>query len=302
MDTGFPLSLLPLLRCPDDKGTLELGHDSIQTDQGIKSGQLRCVSCAATYNIEDGIARILSQAALDDESKRELVIRDQRAEIPDPHGESSAWHQMEIVPTLEALEPFTGMHVLELGCGTGRLTVLLAQRGANVLAVDFSLASLRTLATRLRPEWCVGLVNADCCQLAVPTQSFERVLSTLVSNLPTARHRTTMMRLAANAIGDAGKFVFSTHHYGMRERLRGEPMSGRYRDTDIYRRLFRRQDILGETTPYFRNVQCRAIRIQIPLLGRLGFPVVAFSHFAERIPLFDQLGDLLLLVAQQPLF
>lgn len=301
MNTRFPLSLLPLLRCPHDQGTLELGSNSIQTDRGIESGQLRCAICGTAYRIEEGIAHILSETTLDDESKRELIIRDQRAGIPDPSGKFSAWHQMEIAPTIEALEPLAGKNVLELGCGTGRMTVLLAQRGANVLAVDFSLASLRALAARAHPEWCVGLVNADCCRFAVPTQSFERTLSTLVSNLPTAQHRAAMMRLAAIAIGSTGKFVFSVHHYGLRARLSGEPISGRYRDTDIYRLLFRRRDILNETAAYFRNVLCHPIRIQIPLLGRLGFPVVAFSRFAEEIPLLNQLGDLLLVVAQQSL-
>ena len=297
----FPAPLLSLLRCPRDQGALKLGDRSIQTDRGIQTGRLRCAGCDAVYPIEEGIARIFSQAALDEESRRELAIRDQRADISDPHEESSAWHRMEIEPTLEALGPLAGTNVLELGCGTGRLTVRLAQAGANVLATDFSPASLRFLAGRIRSEWRIGLVHADCTHFAVQKRSFGRVLSTLVSNLPTARHRAAMMQLAADAIGNTGRFVFSTHHYGLRERLRGESMSGHYPDTGIYRLLFRRRDILRETSPYFRDVRCRPIRVQIPLLGRLGFPVVAFSRLAEKIPLLDSLGDLLLLVAREPL-
>lgn len=293
----FPLSLLSLLRCPLDQAVLDL-KDSVEIGQGVRSGQLRCTTCDAVYAIEDGIVRMLSKASLDDESKHELVIREQRAEIFDPRDESSAWNRMEIEPTIEALEPLAGKNVLELGCGNGRLTVLLAKRAAGIVAVDFSLESLRTLATRIEPEWRIGLVNADCAEMAVQKNSFDRALSTLVSNLPTARHRAAMLRLAANATGGTGKFVFSTHHYGIRERLRGEPKSGHYRDTDIYRYLFSRRDILEETTHYFQHAQCHPVRIQLPLLGRLGFPVVAFSLFAEKIPLLNQLGDILLVVAQ----
>ncbi len=220
MDTGFPLSLPTLWRCPHEKGTLELDGASIQTDRGIRSGRLRCSARGAVYAIEEGIVRLLSQAALDSDSKHELAIRDRRAKISDPHDESSAWHQMELVPTLETLAPLAGVNVLELGCGAGRLTVLMAERGAGAMAVDFSLASLRVLASRILPHWRIGLINADCTRFAVQTQSFGRVSSTLVSNLPTARHRAAMMQLAANAIGDGGKFVFSTHHYGLRQRLR----------------------------------------------------------------------------------
>ena len=39
---------------------------------------------------------------------------------------------------LDALEPIDGKDVLEIACGTGRFTVMLAERGANIIGLDIS--------------------------------------------------------------------------------------------------------------------------------------------------------------------
>ena len=177
----------------------------------------------------------------------------------------------------------------------------MLRRGARVVAVDFSWDSLQNLAQRAQPDWELGLVWADCTRVHLEPGAFDLVASTLVSNLPTAQHRAAMMRVAAEALKPEGKFVFGTHHYGIRSRLRGEPRSGYYREAAIYRYLFSRKEIEAETRPFFGEVDSHPIRIAIPLAGRMHLPVVRISRMTERVPLINQFGELLLVTARRPI-
>ena len=44
---------------------------------------------------------------------------------------------------IEALQPTTGMRVLDVGCGTGHLTNQIAERGAQVLGIDSSATMIK---------------------------------------------------------------------------------------------------------------------------------------------------------------
>jgi len=50
---------------------------------------------------------------------------------------------------LSELRPLAGARVLELGCGTGRVTQLLVEHGANVIAIDREAAMLAVARRRL---------------------------------------------------------------------------------------------------------------------------------------------------------
>jgi SAM-dependent methyltransferase len=60
---------------------------------------------------------------------------------------SFAW-RVEAAALLRALGPLAGRTVVEVGCGTGRLAALLADRGAVVVGVDADPAMLAVAATR----------------------------------------------------------------------------------------------------------------------------------------------------------
>ena len=47
---------------------------------------------------------------------------------------------------------FSNGEILEIGCGTGRVTIPMAQMGANVTAVDISEAMLKTLSSKIYPN------------------------------------------------------------------------------------------------------------------------------------------------------
>ncbi len=51
--------LMDILRCPVDKGTLELIVEKENDDGEILEGTLTCTECEEAYPIEDGIPNLL---------------------------------------------------------------------------------------------------------------------------------------------------------------------------------------------------------------------------------------------------
>ncbi len=79
---------------------------------------------------------------------------------------------------LSALGPVEDKDVLEIACGTGRFTVMLAERGANVVGLDISLPMLqqgrrKAAAANTRVDWLRG----DAARLPFPDNSFDAVLA-----------------------------------------------------------------------------------------------------------------------------
>lgn len=50
------------------------------------------------------------------------------------------------------LKPCSGMRILDVPCGHGRLAIPLAKRGAHVVAIDFAESALASLSTQARGE------------------------------------------------------------------------------------------------------------------------------------------------------
>ena len=294
-----------MLRCPQDCGSLRLADGCEQGADGrfVMSGTLVC-GCGARYPVEGGIVKLLDQAALDADSRHEQQLRDGNGEEASS-AEAPVWwndvdNLIEIIPTRKAVAPRPEQIVLELGCGDGRYSLWLAGSCGALLAVDFSIGWLRKLRHRLGAASNVGLVLADVCALEVAPGSFDTVFSTLVSNLPTRRGRNALYDLARRAAKPGGTFVFSVHHYGPKQRLRGEERSGRYSEGGICRYAHTLAECNAELAPFFGSVRTRPIQVYLPFWKRLGLPLLPASRVAEKIPLLRMLGALLLCVARQP--
>lgn len=81
---------------------------------------------------------------------------------------------------LDALSPIEDRQVLEIACGTGRFTVMLAERGADVVGLDISgpmLAQGRQKATAAGVRAKLGFLRGDAARLPFPDDSFEAVLA-----------------------------------------------------------------------------------------------------------------------------
>jgi SAM-dependent methyltransferase len=298
MYTQFAVDLLRLLRCPHGSGRLVATSD----ERAIVDGVVRCECCAREYRVSQGILSLVDASALHPEGANEMGIRDRDTAGYDAEiARIGKVDDAETIPTMQELGPLGSTTVLELGCGTGRYTLRMLPECGALLATDFSLGSLLALARKLPDgDPRIGLVQADITRLTIAEHAFDRVLSTLVSNLPSAVQREAMYRLAARAVSDGGRFVFSTHNYGPRERLYRAPVEGPYHpDYPVFRRLFTPREILSEAGPHFARVKCRHVQIALPLTRRFPFPIVAFSRMAERVPGLRRLAGILLFSAER---
>jgi len=324
---GFPRSLLPLLRCVRDSGQLLVCHEVRGDDVCIAEGSIRCVECSQEYQIENGIVRLMTDS-LSQETQHEIVLRDEEYEAmteiftPPPSGWRSEFNdRIEILPHLEALQPLERCRVLELGCGDGRFTLLMAQLGAEVLAVDFSIAALRKLGSRLSsgkaPTYQVplqgtpgplvgrvGLVQADASKLHLAPRSFDRALS--ATPLDSRDERMNMYRAVAESLTDDGRYVAGVEYDDLYRRLFGLPVVRRYSRGGI---LIEHLDIATmrrEAAPYFSRLRMQPIRAHIPFVNRLlakWLPValaVSVSRMVCALPVLRHLGEILLLSAERP--
>jgi SAM-dependent methyltransferase len=294
---SFPRELVSVLLCPTCRTILDLGSAS------------RCSGCARAYETaKDGrIVRLLKVESLTGEASREREIRDDQAAtrrrrswkeiLSDPH------ESMEMDPTMEWLAVGGWESILELGCGTGRYTERLAAKGCQILAMDFSMQALLKLADALQDLGVgdnVRLVNASIGDFEVAPRSFDVVFSTLTSNLPDRSHRTAMYDLAAAALKPGGRFVFSAHHYGLRDRWTKAAKAGLYRVGGIFRECFTLREIRNEVRTAFKDVRIKPVQIYLPFLSRDPQTRVRVSRLVENIPVLRGLGELLLIEAKSP--
>lgn len=302
---GFPIAFLPLVRCTHDGAQLQLqeGHTPAQgSEEAVADGTVACTRCGTTFPIQGGILNLLKGAVEDPLSATEQRQRDERGWTVPPQKTPAevTSHAIEMAATLEALPVRPADKLLELGCGEGRYTLELAGR-ADILAVDFSIQLLRALQDRLPPgARRIGLVLGDVTTLSLAPQRFDYALSTLTSNLPSREHREKLYRLARMALAPTGRFVFSGHFQGIRQKLTGQAKSGTYKDGGIYRYNFCLHEGFDEVGPHFASVDAHPIQIYLPLSRTLRLPLPALSRMAERIPVLRSFGNLLLVKADAP--
>jgi len=311
-----------LLRCSHDSGTLILATELQSGPVGIIHGTLQCTTCAAQYAIDRGVARLM-HAPLTPEGDHEMGMRDSQNAylspgpfVPPPFGWRSLLSDLlEIPQHLHALKP-RGRRVLEIGCGDGRFTMLMAQMDASVLAVDFSINSLRILASRLPSGIAptsyrlpcshsegdfrhrVGLVQADATHFFVAPRSFDRALCS--TPLDSREQRMAMYRTIAEALTDEGRYVGGVENDDLTRRLLGLPRARRY-FSGIFIEHLSPERMRSEVAPYFSKIHIRPIRPWIPFHRRLPRKwALHISQIVATLPVLRHLGEILLLRAERP--
>ena len=169
-------SLLPLLTAPEDGGALTLTVDHQEGDE-IITGSLTDAK-GRVYPIVDGIPCLLPTCLLESQ-KSEITARDAQVEDYDRMAFLNFFGRFEIPLTVRALSPRPEDRLLEAGCGTGRMTRTFAAQVRELVAIDFSLESLRVNRRKLiaRGIRNVHLVQADLCHLPFAGATFNRVVS-----------------------------------------------------------------------------------------------------------------------------
>jgi 2-polyprenyl-3-methyl-5-hydroxy-6-metoxy-1,4-benzoquinol methylase len=144
---------------------------------------------------------------------------------------------------------------LDLACGEGRNAVWLAQRGWEVIGVDFSqagLAKAQRLASErgVHPEW----IAADLLDYRPQPRAFNLVLISYLQ-LP-ADQRAQVVKAAADGVAPAGTLLVVAHD---RENLQ-DGHGGPQNPTVLYTA----EDIIGDLAGSGLRVQ-RADRVRRPV-------------------------------------
>jgi SAM-dependent methyltransferase len=88
--------------------------------------------------------------------------------------------RLEKKAVYEALAPVAGQKVLEIACGTGRFTTMLAERGADVVGLDISAPMLgegRAKAHRAGVDDNIEFMRGDAARLPFPDDHFDSVFA-----------------------------------------------------------------------------------------------------------------------------
>jgi ubiquinone/menaquinone biosynthesis C-methylase UbiE len=107
-----------------------------------------------------------------------------------------------------------GMSVLELGCGDGRVTLPLAERGVRVWGCDISFDPLRALRRRGNETRPAGLLQADARRLPVADASVDVVMFAFagIDMVVPEDGRIRVIQEAERVLKPGGKFIFSSHN------------------------------------------------------------------------------------------
>lgn len=152
--------------------------------------------------------------SLNDEVRR---IWNMNAEWWDDHlGDGNAYQCELIEPaTLRLLDPAPDQTILDLACGAGRMARLLAERGAQVVAVDFSERFLARAKARGPVDGnhidyrCVDATNAEDL-IALGAGQFHSAVATMA--LMDMARIEPLFKALETLLVPGGRFVFSLLH------------------------------------------------------------------------------------------
>ena len=132
---------------------------------------------------------------------------------------------------------------LDAGCGAGTYTSILRKHGLEVVAIDYSLPTLRKAASRNLDV--VGLLAADVRQLPFRNEHFDGVLcfgvnQALADSRPAVEELSRQVKPGGELWIDAlNRWCLANLYESVRRRYRGRPVHLRYESPRQIRRLLR---------------------------------------------------------------
>ncbi len=295
MICGFPAHLIENVRCTEDAGILHING----SEKFIIEGDVECSSCGKRYQVSGGILDLLNEKKLfNSDSIYEREQRDREVTVYRRSANSQEdiiYDKMEIEATLKRLDDFKGKTVLEFGAGSGRYTTLLAKKAKDVVAVDFSMESLKVQSRHVEKYFNIGFVHGDVADIKLTPNSFDLSLSTLYSNLPSKEIRKASTKVIANALQPCGRYILSAHNQDLVRIIKNVPTEGRY-ENGIFCKYFTKTDLMNEIRPYFENIRIEPVCIILPYIGKILELRQWVSKIAERMPIINKFGSIVLAV------
>jgi len=294
---GFPVKWLSVVLCPKDDSPLSL-LDAKQAPRVVQ-GIARCPKCSARFEIREGILRLLpAQGNLDLMTSREQEARDERAGGYDARFRD--WENtVEVAALLAEAPSIADKVVLDVACGTGRLTRRLLPLVRTILAADLSEESLQLFAKKLPATADVGLIWADATRLRFARGTFDTALSTqLFEHLSSPQQRAEFLEGIYLALKEDGTLLLSLYYYSLLRALLGRKQEGVHA-TSIYYRRYTRAELEREFAGRFRVMQARPIQIDRRLVPGKSKLAAKLATILERTLLPRIVGQLLFVTAKK---
>ncbi|GAB4339708.1 MAG: hypothetical protein Kow0099_15030 [Candidatus Abyssubacteria bacterium] len=195
-------SAIEKLKCPKDRGALELRVEREEVDGHVMEGRLECSLCGTVYSIREGIPHLLPTelASVNGQSLASLqtatierfgfewrYFKDWGwlTEYPDvknaeekffgsllENSEKAFWSKS----LFQKEELHSGLTVLDAGCGNGRFTYQAAQTGAEVFGIDLGWG-VQSAFEHMRSLPKVHVLQGDLFRLPFAPATFDRVFS-----------------------------------------------------------------------------------------------------------------------------
>ena len=215
-------SLLPLLASPETGGPLTLVVRQ-RSGEEVVDGSLTD-DAGHVYPIQDGIPRLLPREMLMAQVS-EIAARDAQVDDYDRMAFLNHFGRVEIPLTRRALAAQPTDCLLEAGCGTGRMTRILSPTVRELVAMDFSLESLRVNRGKLQTAGVtnVHLVQADLCRLPFADSAFDRIVSSQVlEHVPGPEARAAAVAGLARVLRPGGTLALSAYKHSLLTRCFGQ--------------------------------------------------------------------------------
>jgi SAM-dependent methyltransferase len=138
--------------------------------------------------------------------------------VPDPifaHPRLAAIYDMlegdrdDLAAYVAIADEFDARHVLDIGCGTGSLAMLLAENGRTVVGVDPAEASLNVARSK-DPDGKVGWIHGDASALPALEADLAVMTGNVAQVFLSDEEWISMLRAIHAALRPGGHFVFET--------------------------------------------------------------------------------------------
>jgi ubiquinone/menaquinone biosynthesis C-methylase UbiE len=290
-------SLLDNLYCPIDKYKLELSINQISSQDVLKREFYYCSQCKSKFISRGNIFdfRVLS----DDEyakinMENEILVRDSEAEdlydkIVGKYRTELEWNYVKSF--LENID--TNREILDLGCGTGRISEKLVNSGYNVVGVDFSQISLNKATRRTsNKKNSFNPILANVNKLPFADNSFELIISNQVlEHLFPESERELFIKEISRILKPEGSFLITCYNFNfeMKKALKGKQFGKSTRGVPFY--CYSDSELTSLLRKYLSGIKLAGIESKIKgnIPARFGKPVgiwidnfLSKFHFSKK--------------------
>lgn len=196
------------------------------------------------------------------------------------------------------LQPTPGDVIVELGCGTGKITQEIIKAGfKDLIAMDFSEASIKLLIEKLddRTKDRVLFIKGDACNLPLKDHISDKCASAQVfEHIPGKHEQEKFITELKRILKPSGIATMTVYNLNIRKKL--QKAAKGYHEGSIYFENFTKKEIKKVFERHFTIDQLFGINCYFPFFYKTG---PGFQHFMEKIlsksPLNSFLGNILFL-------